>query len=385
MKKIKQERDVFGEDLRPDYSIKNSHIKYRITEVEIPLNHSAEFIEEMAKKDREALIRRERIFNEKPEYFNEIQRIDIDKINDELATWNLFEYPTKMEQIDLMRSIENVGLLNPIYVTVHDNGSYNVIIGRCRLLAYCNLWKKTNLDKYRFIPCYVIPFSQVDELYIRSMMIESNICFRKISKGNMVKALLENYEAMKRVKKYRNEKNLGMELSKQFQVSESTVFNYLKAKNLCNPAQTLLYDDEISLQVATYLTKVPKETQEKILELCGKEGVKAIFRLRLLTNNENITPEQLEKEIKRVNELLPQKTKITIEVSQALLNPLMQHLLDFKRNVAAEKASRMQGKFKDVFNVRFNEKDLSYYKGIIDETVLKKLLAKNLVAMSKIK
>ena len=215
------------------------------------------------------------------------------------------------------------------------------------------------------------------------MMIESNVCFRKISKGNLVKALLENYEIMKRVKQYRNEANIGMELSKQFQISESTVFNYLKVRNLCSPAQTLLYDDEISLQVATYLTRVPKDIQEKILEACGKEGVKAIFRLKLLTKDEDITVERLKRQIESVNKMLPQKTKITIEVSQALLSPLMQHLLDFKRNEAAAQAARMQGKFKDVFNVKFNEKDLAYYN--IDEIVLGKLRSKDLVAMSKIK
>jgi hypothetical protein len=65
----------------------------------------------------------------------------------------------------------------------------------------------------------------------------------------------------------------------------------------------------------------------------------------------------------------------------------MQHLLGFKRNEGAKQAGRSQGKFKDVFNVRFKVKDLGYYqeKGMIDEIVLKKLMSKNMVAMSKIK
>jgi len=104
-----------------------------------------------------------------------------------------------------------------------------------------------------------------------------------------------------------------------------------------------------------------------------------------LTNKEDITIEQLEKDIKRINEILPQKIKITNKVSKVLFDPLMQHLLDFKRNKAAEAASRMQGKFKDVFNVRFNEKDLGYFKGSIDKTVLKKLKSKTLMDMANIK
>ncbi|MCL2323645.1 MAG: ParB N-terminal domain-containing protein [Oscillospiraceae bacterium] len=383
MKKIKEERVILGDDLRPNYRLKTDHT--RILAEDIPLNHSAEFIEEMRKHDNDVLIRRSKIFNERPEFFNKVQMIDIDIINDDFAPWNLFEWPTKMEQVDLIRSIENVGLIYPIYVTVDKFGRYNVIIGRCRLLAYCDIYQKKFLEEYRYIPCYVIPFEEVDELFIRSMMIESNISFRKISKGNMVRALLENYEIMKKTKIYRNSQNIGMELSKQFKICESTVFNYLKVKSLCEPAQTLLYDDEITMQVATYLTKVPKDIQERILETCGKEGVKAIFRLKLLTNKEDITVEQLEKDIKRVNEILPQKTKITIEVSKALLSPMMQHLLDFKRDKAATVASRMQGKFKDVYNVRFNDKDLGYFKGSIDKTVFKKLMSKTLMDMANIK
>ncbi|MCL2322772.1 MAG: ParB/RepB/Spo0J family partition protein [Oscillospiraceae bacterium] len=383
MKKIKEERVIIGEDLRPNYRLKTD--RTRILAEEIPLNHSPEFIEEMRKHDTDVLLRRSKIFNEKPEFFNEVKKIDIDIINDDFAPWNLFEWPSKMEQVDLIRSIENTGLIYPIYVTVDKFGRYNVIIGRCRLLAYCNIYQKKFLEEYRYIPCYVIPFEEVDELFIRSMMIESNISFRKISKGNMVRALLENYEIMKKTKIYRNSKNIGMELSKQFKICESTVFNYLKVRSLCEPAQTLLYDDEISMQAATYLTKVPKNVQERILETCGKEGVKAIFRLKLLTNKEDITVEQLEKDIKRINEILPQKTKITIEVSKALLSPLMQHLLDFKRDKASAVASRMHGKFKDVLNVRFNEKDLGYFKGSIDVIVLKKLMSKTLMDMAKIK
>ena len=86
-----------------------------------------------------------------------------------------------------------------------------------------------------------------------------------------------------------------------------------------------------------------------------------------------------------MSSLVPEKTRISIEVCKKLLSPLMQHLLDFKRDEAAKQAGRRQGKFKDVFNVRFNDKDLGYYKGMIDEIVLKKLLSKNIMDMAKIK
>ena len=68
----------------------------------------------------------------------------------------------------------------------------------------------------------------------------------------MITALITNYEITKNIKNYRNEMNIG---------------------------------DEITLQVATYLTKVPKETQVNILKTCGVKGVNKITMKKLLTKN----------------------------------------------------------------------------------------------------
>jgi len=65
----------------------------------------------------------------------------------------------------------------------------------------------------------------------------------------------------------------------------------------------------------------------------------------------------------------------------------MKHLQEFKRNDASTQAGRQNGKYKNVFNVKFNDKDLEYYreKDMIDEKVFKRLMAKNMVEMSKLR
>jgi len=367
-----------GEDLRPNYEL---YKRVRVV--------SEEIIFDFAPEEEEMLLeRKSRCINEKPQFFRNLQMVDIDKIGDRFEDWNLFEKPTKMEQVDLERSIDNVGLLNPIYVLLMKDGSYNVIIGRCRLIAYCSLFLTTNLEKYRSIPCYVIAYEEVDELFIRSMMIESNICFRRISKYNMITALITNYEIMKKNKTCRNEMNIGMELAKQFDISESTVFNFLRIKNLCDPGLKLLYDEEISIQVATYLTKVSKETQVNILKTCGVEGVNKIFKLKLLTDErEDMTVEKIKNKLKNIDKLAPIKTKVVLEIHKTLFNPLMEHLLEFKRNDAAKFTGNFKGNFNGVFNAKFKNEDVELYreKNLVNEVTMKKLLAKNVSEMSKIK
>ncbi|MCL2323155.1 MAG: ParB N-terminal domain-containing protein, partial [Oscillospiraceae bacterium] len=282
MKRVKLERGELGMNLKPYIPDPRLHSE------ELIIPRTAEEMKIRSDREIEILKLRAQSINEKPCFHNNLQMVNVEEIQDSFSDWNHFDLPDQMEQYDLMRSIENVGLLNPIYCTIDKDGRYSVIIGRVRLIAYCNLYEQTGFsDKYKYIPTYVIPLDEIDELQIRTMMIESNICFRKISKFNMIRALIENYQIMKESKKYRNEKNVGMEIAKLFNVSEATTFNFLKTRDLCNTGLALLYDEKITLQIATYLAKVPKETQEKILEVYGVEGVKAIHRLKLLTGKKD--------------------------------------------------------------------------------------------------
>ena len=380
MKRVKLPREELGIDLKPQ--IPDPRI---ISVEEIPIPRTPEQIKAREERKKMILERRARSVNEKPTYHHTLQMINVELIQDNYSAWNHFDLPDQVEQYDLMRSIESVGLLNPIYVTIDRTGVISVIIGRVRTIAYCNLFEQTGLEKYHYIPAYVIPFDEIDELQIRNMMIESNICFRKISKFNMIRALIENYEIMRMTKEFRNEKNVGMEIAKMFHISEATTFNFLKIRDLCEKGLAFLYDEKISLQAATYLTKVPKNTQEKILDTYGIEGVKAIHRLKLLTHKYDITMEDLEKLMKKAEDIDPTMTTVSVSVCNALIDPFMKHMLKFKGQEAKIEALRGTGSFSKVFKTKFNKLHMQYYleKGRIDETTLNKLQARNMKKMAE--
>ena len=381
---------IYGEDLRPICRMKDNAFNITKEEIQIPANRytlSPEVETKLAEANKRLTHLRETTVNEKPEFFHNLQRIDIVLINDTPPGWNLFDDPTDDEVIDLMRSIEAVGLIHPIHVMLTESGQYVVICGRFRLQAYINLYEITGLDLYKRIPAYIVKESEVDELYIRNLIFESNIQFRTISKFNMIQVLIENYEVMRRLKNYRNEKNIAMELAQQFEISESTVFNYLKVRKLCDSGLNLLYDGRISLKAALYLTRVSKELQEDILKHYGVDGVNVIFRLKLLVSKNNIDLETLKEKIKIVDNLTPEKTKITLEVHRAMLSSLIELLLVFKREEATEHAGKStRGKFKDVFKFSCNKEDMSFYleKGMINKVSLNKLLATSIQEMANI-
>jgi len=368
---------LYGIDLRPTYRLKNDEIK--VTSTELKINHSPEEIKKWAEAERIAIQKREKNFADGVNFYENFEKVDIELIDDTPAGWNLFDEPKETEIAELMRSIDQIGLLEPVYLTKELDGTYTVICGRLRLLAFIGLYRKTNLLKYKFIPSYTIDANSVDELFLRTMIIESNIKFRSISKINMIQSLIQNYEIMKMVKMTRNESNVAKEIARIFDMSESNVFNLLRVKKLCDPGLTLLYEERISVKAALYLTKVSKETQINILERFGVNGVNKIYKLKLLTAEGDISLEQLEETIEELENYTPPKTKIIIEVQREFVNPLLEYLLSFKKdhiNPFANKYTR--GVTTSAFRVRYDEEAMNDYakQNIIDEITLRKLVAK---------
>jgi len=381
------EGGYYGLDLRPKIKLDNVTCE----SIEIPEylgTPSPEMAIKLAEIEKRKDYLRETSLNEKPEFFENLERVHVESILDTPDGWNLFDEPTDAEVMDLMRSIESVGLIFPIHVLLNDAGVYSVIIGRFRLKAYRNLFKITKSDKYMRIPAYVIKESDVDELFLRNMIFESNFKFRTISKFNLIQTLIANYEIMRKTKANRRGKNVAMELAKQFEVSESTVFDYLKVKKLCDSGLYYLYEGKINLKAAVYLARVSKDLQEDIIKHFGVESVNAIFRLKLLTAKDNVSLDELKKRINQVNDLTPEKTRITIEVHRALLNALIDLLIMFKKREAAEYAGKTTvGKFNNVFKIKCNMEDMGYYleKGIVNKASINKLLASNIKEMANIR
>jgi len=196
---------------------------------------------------------------------------------------------------------------------------------------------------------------------------------------NLIQSLITIYEVMQRCKNFRRESNVAVEVAKTFEVSETTVFNYIKVRDLCEEALTLLYEDRLKLKAALYLARVSKETQKNILEKFGTAGVNKVYKLKLITKEGNISLEKLEEKIEELETYTPPKTKIILEIDRRFVNPLLEYLLNFKKeqvNPFANKYTR--GVTTSIFRVRYDAEAMGLYakQNIIDEITLKKLISK---------
>ena len=279
-----------GEDLFPNKRVKNDPKQVQIQEIVDPNDPPSLEKEEKARdKERNILKRRVNNFTYGVDIYKNFQYVDIDLITPCPPNWNYFKKPNTEQLITLIASVETLGILCPLilYKEKHLN-DYTVICGQSRLTALKNLFANTQDVRYKKAPCYIVDFDDIDEYYIRAMILDSNLSYRSMDQTVLMKAIIERYTILKRTKTYRSEINVAQALSEEFLISRSTVYNYLCLKKLCEEAMVLLLEKRINLQAGRYLARVNHEVQVMILENFGIENINTIHMIKFLTSKDNI-------------------------------------------------------------------------------------------------
>ena len=223
-----------GDDLFPAKRVKNDPKQVKIYEITNPMNPlTFEKKEAERKKEEKILKRRVDNFTNGVNIYKNFQYVDIDLMYPCPSNWNYFKKPNQEQLITLIGSIETMGILCPLVLVKEKlRDDYMVICGQSRLTALRNLYANTQDEKkYKFAPCYVLDFDEVDEYFIRAMILDTNLSYRGMDQTILMKAIIERYEILKRTKTYRSEMNIAEALAEEFLVSRSTVYNYLSLKN----------------------------------------------------------------------------------------------------------------------------------------------------------
>jgi hypothetical protein len=239
---------------------------------------------------------------------------------------------------------------------------YMVICGESRLTALKNLYANTQDEKYKLAPCYVLDFDEVDEYFIRAMILDTNLSYRGMDQTILLKVIIERYEILKRTKAYRSEMNIAQALAEEFLISRSTVYNYLCLKKLCEEAMLLLLEKRIKLQAARYLARINHDVQIMILEHFGIENINTIHMIKYLTNKDNVKLPELLKRIETAKSLVPFKTTVKVTIARHLVNKFFEFAADFNRYAIINYQGVFQTKnSKKYCNIAYNEEEIKFY------------------------
>ena len=358
-----------GDDLMPNVPLKNSGFKT-----------TEEFIfepddEEAKEYERKVQSLREKDFSEGIDIFKNFQYLDIDLLNQEESGWNYFERPNMLQHLDLMASIQNIGVFSPLIVNKKDDGKYYIICGQSRVNALKDLFKNTRNERFKYAPCFIIE-GKIDEYYVRSLIIDSNLTYRSIHRETLLKAIFERAELLKRTKKFKNELNVAQTIADEFGLSKGTINNYLTMKKLCPEAMTLVSKKKLNMDSAKKLAKFKQEDQVYILEHTTLENLNQGFKAKVLAKD--IDPEkpiqkQIDNKIEILNRMVPNTTTVKVEIAKDRLEKFLNLIINFKKEELAGFSKLSDRKYiKKTINVAVNENHMKHYisNGLIDRTLV---------------
>ncbi|MCL2323321.1 MAG: ParB N-terminal domain-containing protein, partial [Oscillospiraceae bacterium] len=294
--------------------------------------------------------------------------------------WDYFDKPDKLELLNLMSSIELIGIVTPLLVKTKDYEVFTIISGNSRFQALKNIFKFKKEEKFRKVPCFVLD-EPIDEYFERSLIIDVNLNYRKISQEVYTKSILEKYALIQRTKKYKNEINIAETIANQMSISDSTVFNYLTLKKLCNEAMTLVNEKKLKLGPARMLARLSHENQLYILENTKLEDVNAVHKLKVLIENPKASIYEIEKKVNFIQDFVPQNTDVTITVNKDALKELFNNIIDFKEFINANFSGKVtEKKLENMVKVKVNREHMKFYiqNNFLDGSLIEKVTGKNL-------
>ncbi|MCL2321614.1 MAG: ParB/RepB/Spo0J family partition protein [Oscillospiraceae bacterium] len=369
---------MLGDLLLPTCRIKNDPVKETVQEIILPCTIE----EEERRRKREEIILKTRFknFSEGVDLFKRFEKVNIDEMNYVHYSWNYFDKPNKYELLTLISSIESIGLINPLILVKEMNNTYTIISGKSRVMALKNLFNNTKDLKYKFAPAFILNYDEVDQYFLRALIIDSNFSYRSLSKGVLITAAIERFKLYKKTKQFRSDTKIVEALAEEFMVSKNTIFNYLSLRKLREEVMVLVLENRIKLEAAKCLARVNLDMQIMILENFGIDHVNELHRIKYLTKQDNLTLPQLLKRIEVAKDLVPWKTKVTLIVNKYVAPKCLEMVGELKKYAITNFESKFKTKTSDKYcKVSVNYEDMKYYleKEIISQKLIDMVAVKN--------
>ncbi|HEX0142014.1 TPA: ParB N-terminal domain-containing protein [Streptococcus pneumoniae] len=186
---------------------------------------------------------------------------------------------------DMVESVKENGILNPIIVLKKEDGAYEILSGHNRVNA-------ARQAKLNVIPCIVKENLTDKEAY--TYVIETNLMQRSFSdllptekalvlkiryekiasqgKRNDLQKEINNLEQgiIEKESKAEDKTNSRKALGKEYHLSGASIARYLRLNELSKSWKQEVDEDQIGLTMAVELSYLSKEIQEYLYQQCGE-------------------------------------------------------------------------------------------------------------------
>lgn len=236
----------------------------------------------------------------------DIFQLELDKLEDAPNSWNFFLPLNNQKMTELIESIVDNGLLNPIIVWEKDD-SYMILSGHNRVRAFKMLYSQTKDEKYRKIHAYIKKKNDISEDDAKTIIIDTNFVQRQLTTIEKTKSIVMKYHQLGRKRRNSEGMNTALVIAQQYKLSERQVYNYYKLNNLIPEFMDRIDKETLSLKAGLKLASLEQGFQKDLYDLYNEVlDNKKIMNLDIKANEDEI--------INQLESVMPHYTKFSIKV-----------------------------------------------------------------------
>jgi ParB family chromosome partitioning protein len=197
-----------------------------------------------------------------------IRLVSINKLVKAPDEWNFYKPLSDDKMLELIDSILNNGLLQPVVIWQQEGGEYMILAGHNRTEAYRKLLETTNDVKYEKIPALIKNWNELDETTAREIIIDTNWVQRNLSPMEKAKSINQKYNLLLGDRQ-RLKQGSGLirdKIAESYNISGRQVAKYKNLNKLISPFQELLNENNLTITIASKLSTFDENVQNYLYE-----------------------------------------------------------------------------------------------------------------------
>ena len=250
-----------------------------------------------------------------------IKHIKLDKLIVSPLEWNFYKPLSIEKQAELVESIQENGLINPIIVWEKEENMYMILAGHNRVNAFKNLFERTNDDKFSKIPTFVKSKDEITENEARAIIVDTNFVCRQLSTLERAKSILVKYNELG--SKKRNEINIAEQIAAQFDIDKRQIYRYYQLNKLIPQFIDRIENGSLSMKAGLKIVKLRTGFQNVLF----KEFNDILDNKTIMKMDISATEDEIIKFLKRTG---PQKLeKVVVDVPEEYVAEVINLIKDF--------------------------------------------------------
>ncbi len=209
----------------------------------------------------------------------DVFQLHLDKLKEAPSDWNFYVPLNDYKMGELIESIVDNGLLNPIIVWEKEDG-YMILAGHNRARAYKMLYEQTHDEKYSKIYAYIKKKNEINEDDARSIIIDTNFVQRQLSTAEKTKSIVIKYNQLGRKRRNSGGQTTAAIIAEQYNLKERQIYNYYKLNNLINEFMFRIDSGSLSiksgLKLASFENHIQKYLYENFNDILDNKKIKEL-------------------------------------------------------------------------------------------------------------